>query len=417
MRCTPWLLLLCSAVVHAADAPEDDSAALALPGAPVSTASTLRTTSLTLEGAQTWAVQSDGGVQQTQRISADVRYDSALAPGWRAVAAARLDADWAGRFNTVQEIATFKEAYVSWQPRATLLLDAGRINARQGVAYGYNPTDFFRRNAVRSVVSIDPNSLRDNRLGTVMVRAQQLWDNGSLSASYAPLLSEHANAAPLDPDLGATNASGRWLIAYSHPLADGWMPQWLAFGGEGQSPQLGMNLTTLLGQAMVAYAEVSGGRSSTLWAQAINLPQNDSLRARLASGLTYSTTNKLSLTVEYEYNGAGLGTDNWNAARLGTLALYRRYREYVLAQQELPTRSNLFLFATWQDLLVEHWDLTAFLREDLADHSRLSHVELRRHWNSVDVALRWQNAWGDATSDYGASPLHQTWQLIVDGHL
>ena len=46
----------------------------------------------------------------------------------------------------------------------------GRINVRNGAALGYNPTDFFRSGALRSVVSIDPNSLRENRLGTVMLR-------------------------------------------------------------------------------------------------------------------------------------------------------------------------------------------------------------------------------------------------------
>jgi hypothetical protein len=98
----------------------------------------------------------------------------------------------ADRFDTAQEIGTLKEAYVSWQPHSSLLLDAGRINGRQGVAFGYNPTDFFRSDAIRSVVSIDPNSLRDNRLGTVMLRGQQLWDSGALSVVYAPRLTDHA---------------------------------------------------------------------------------------------------------------------------------------------------------------------------------------------------------------------------------
>jgi hypothetical protein len=412
-----WPLLLCSAVTCAAEAQEDDSAALALTSASVAPTSTVHSTSVTLEGAETAAAQADGPELQAQRLSVDARYDSALAPGWRAVAAARVDADWTGRFDSAQQIGTLKEAYVSWQPRTSLLLDAGRINGRHGVALGYNPTDFFRSDAVRSVVSIDPNSLRDNRLGTVMLRGQQLWDSGALSAEYAPRLTEHASAAPLDPDLGATNSRGRWLLSFSQQVTAGWTPQWLAFGGAGQSPQLGMNLTALLGQSMVGYAEVSGGRSSSLWAQASNQPQEQSLRSRAATGLTYSTTSKLSLTLEYEYNGAGLGSAGWNAARTGSLPVYGRYREYVLAQQDLPTRSNLFLYASWQDLLVQHLDVTAFLREDLLDQSCLPFAELRRHWTSFDVALRWQNALGDATSDYGASPQRQTWQLVLDYYL
>jgi hypothetical protein len=420
MRRGLWVLLLWSAAAGAAAMEEDDSAALALPSAPVAPAASARTTSVTLEGAETTAQQVDGPEQEGQRLSADARYDSALGRGWRAVAALRLDADWANRFDSVQEIGTLKEAYVSWQPQANLLLDAGRINGRQGVAYGYNPTDFFRTNAIRSIVSVDPNSLRDNRLGTVMLRGQQLWDSGALSVVYAPRLTEHASAAPLDPDIGATNARGRWLLSFSQQLTSGWTPQWLAFGGAGQSPQLGVNLTALLGQSMVAYAEVSGGRSSSLWSQALNLPQTASWRSRAATGLTYSTTSKLSFTLEYEYNGAGLGTIAWDRARRAdprNLQRYGRYREYALAQQDTATRSNLFLYATWQDLIVRHLDLSAFLRQDLADYSRLPYLELRRHWTALDLAVRWQDAWGDGTSDYGASPQRQTWQFVIDYYL
>jgi len=421
-----WTLLLWSAAAGAAgatgaagaaDMEDDDSAALALPSAQVAPAASARTTSLTLEAVETAAAQLYGPEQEAQRVSADARYDSAVATGWRAIVAARLDADWANRFDTLQETGTLKEAYLSWQPQPSLLLDAGRINGRQGVAYGYNPTDFFRTDAVRSIVSIDPNSLRDNRLGTVMLRGQQLWDSGALSVVYAPRLTDHASAAPMDPDIGATNARGRWLVSFSQQLATDWKPQWLAFGGEGQQPQLGVNLTALLGQSMVAYAEVSGGRSSSLWAQALDLPRTDSWRSRAATGLTYSTASKLSLTLEYEYDGAGLGTIAWNAARFGALPRYGRYREYALAQQDTATRSNLFLYATWQDLIVRHLDLSAFLRQDLADHSRLPYLELRRHWTAFDLALRWQDAWGDSTSDYGASPQRQAWQFVIDYYL
>jgi hypothetical protein len=412
------LLLFWSAALHAADMEqEDDSAALSLTGAETPLAATGRTIAVTVEGAGTMADQVDGREVDGQRLSADARYDGALGPGWRAVAAARLDMDWSARFDSAQEIGTLKEAYVSWQPRASVLLDAGRINGRQGVALGYNPTDFFRSDAIRSVVSIDPDSLRDNRLGTFMLRAQQLWNGGSLSAAYAPRLTEHASSAPLDPDVGATNSHDRWLVSLSQSLGHGWTPQWLAFGGAGQMPQLGVNMTALLGQALIAYAEVSGGRATSLWAAALNLASTDSYRSRAATGFTYSTPGKLSVTFEYEYNGAGLGLAGWDAARFGSPALYGRYRQYVLAQQDLPTRSGLFLYASWQDLVFRHLDLSAFLRQDLLDHSRLPYVELRRHWTSIDIALRWQDALGEPTSNYGASLQRQTWQLVLDWYL
>jgi hypothetical protein len=397
-----WLFLCWSCAAWAGEQ-DDDSAALALTGA--APAAVARSTSVTLEGADELYIE---------RLSVDARYDGALVPGWRAILAERLDSEWTGPFGGNQEIGTLKEAYLAWQPSADTLLDAGRINARQGVAYGYNPTDYFRAGAIRSLVSLDPNSLRDNRLGTVMLRGEELWGSGALTAVVAPRLTEHTSAAALDPDWGATNSNARWLLSLSQQITPGWTPQWLAFGGDGQSPQVGADLTAALGSATIAYLEVSGGRSASLLAQALDAPEPENFRTRAATGLTYSAANKLSLTVEYEYNGAGLGSAAWSKLGLTDPSTYGRYREFALLQQDLPTRSNVFLYASWQDVAFRRLDLTAFLRVDLVDHSKLPFVELRRHWTSLDLALRWQDVTGNAISDFGASTQRQTWQLVLD---
>jgi hypothetical protein len=420
MRFSAWPLLLMSVAAWASDGSsggDDDAAALALSGAPASAAAAPRSTTVTIEGALTEAAEVGNGAADLQRLSVDARFDSSFSPGWRAVLAERLDSTWAGSFGGNQEVGTLKEAYVSWQPMSNLLVDAGRVNARQGVAFGYNPTDFLRADAIRSLVSLDPNSLRDNRLGTVMLRAEELWDSGAVTFAYAPPLPSHSSAATFDPDWGATNAQGSWMLSASQQVAAGWTPQWVAYGRQGQSPQLGMNLTAAIGSSTVAFLEVSGGRSVSLLAQAVNLPEQESFRSRAASGLTYSLANKLSLTVEYEYNGAGSNSPQWSTLRSGNPAVYGRYREFALLQQDLPTRSNAFAYASWQDLIVRHLDLTAFMRVDLVDHSRLPWLELRRHWDSVDVAMRWQTVQGGATTDFGASPQRQTWQLLFDYYL
>jgi hypothetical protein len=413
------LALLTGATARAAEQ-DDDTAALALSGAPAEAPVGPRPISLGIEGAQTFA-QISGSEERIQRLSLDARFDEMFAPGWRGIVAERIDGSWAEGLASGQpsnqEVGTLKEAYMSWQPQQNLLLDAGRINARQGVALGYNPTDFFRADAVRSLVSPDPNSLRDNRLGTVMLRAEELWDSGAFTASFAPRLTGHTSSAALDPDFGATNSRGRWMLSVSQQLAPGLTPQWLAFGQDGGSPQVGMNLTAGLGSATVAYIEVSGGRSASLLDQALQLAGSETFRPRAAAGVTYSTTYKLSLSLEYEYNGAGSGKQQWSDLRAGDLSVYGRYREYALSQQDLATRSAGFIYASWQDLVFKHLDASAFVREDLVDHSRLEWLELRRHWNSVDVAMRWQDVHGTTSSDFGASPQRQTWQLLLDYYL
>lgn len=354
-----------------------------------------------------------GAATHAQRLSLDAYLDTALARDWRMVFADRLDLAWRGEITDDNFINTLKETYLSWQPRADDILDFGRVNLRYGVATGYNPTDYFRAGAARSIVSVNPASLRENRLGTVMVRGQTLWDSGSVTALYAPKLSDRPNTSPFSPDFGATNNENRWLVALSQKLAEDFNPQWLVYGEAHESPQIGVNLTTLLNDATVAFVEWSGGRSPSLASQALALPDDSTFRSRAAAGVTYTAPAKLSVTVEYEYNGAGLDENSWNALRQGAPGAYGQYRNFVSNLQELPTKQNLFFYGLWQDALIVHLDLSAMQRFDVADRSRLSWLEARYHWERVDLAVQWQHNHGDTGSQYGALSQSQVWQLIV----
>jgi hypothetical protein len=255
-----------------------------------------------------------------------------------------------------------------------------------------------------------------------MVREESLWDGGAFTALFAPRLTAEPTAVPPTPgpfaaDWAATNAEARWLLTLTQRAAAGLAPQWLLFGKAGAEPQLGVNLTSVLASSTVAYLEAAGGRNRSLWAQALALSAEEPVRGRLATGFTYSTRNKLSLTLEYEYDGVALSRAGWAAARRGDPVYYGRYREFVAAQQELPTQHSAFAYASWQDLIVKHLDLAAFVRVDLIDHSRLPWTELRYHWSRIDAALRWQDYGGGVTSDFGAAASRQTWQALLDCYL
>ncbi|OGA35466.1 MAG: hypothetical protein A3F75_06560 [Betaproteobacteria bacterium RIFCSPLOWO2_12_FULL_64_23] len=410
MRILP-LLLAAAALPALAD---DDAAALLLADKTANTA----------EQAGDWRVYTEAAVRESRprgaglarhgtRLSLDARLDTTLAPGWRAVLADRLDLNRADGASGNNDVNTLKEAYVSWQAQPDRIADFGRINARNGVALGYNPTDYFRVGALRSVVSLDPASLRENRLGSAMLRAQTLWEGGSLTALYSPKLGDRPSAAAFSPDLGATNARARWLMAFSQKLSDALNPQWLLSGGAGQSPQLGLNLTALPNDATVVHFEWSGGRSPSLAAQALISPDDTAFRSRLASGLTYTTPGNISLTAEYEYNGAGMGRSGWDALRRGSPAGYGLYRGYAANVQDPATRHNLFLYAFWQDALVKRLDVAAMVRHDLVDHSRLQWLEARYHWTRVDFALQTQLNTGAPGSNYGASADRRIWQALL----
>lgn len=364
------------------------------------------------------AVRRNGdSFQPEQRLSFDLQYDNTFTPGWRAVFSDRLDADNPAQQPNNNTINTIREAYLSWQARPDLAFDFGRINVRNGVALGYNPTDFFKTNAVRSFISVDPNSLKQNRQGSVMLRAQELFDSGSVTLLYSPKISDHPSTDSFNPDFAATNNNDRWLISYSPKISEGFNPQFVVYKSEQQPAQFGLSLTSLLNDATVIYAEWSGGRSPLLFVQALqqrDIPVADdtTFRNRYATGLTYTTENKISLTAEYEYNGAGLNQDQWDKVQGAALPVYGLYRNWLNISQESPTKRTVFLYAGWQDAIINHLDLSALEKFNQDDSSRLTWLEARYHLSHTEFALQWQLNSGSQRTAFGASPQTQTWALL-----
>lgn len=351
------------------------------------------------------------GTHSNQRLSLDLQLDKSLAPGWRGVLANRLDLDWPAQRGTEHRINTLKEAYVGWQPTDAQALDLGRINARFGVATGYNPTDYFRTNSLRSLVSVDPNSLKKNRQGAFMLRGQTLWADGALTAVLSPRLARQPDSTPFALNEGATNASNRWLLAWSQRLSERLNPQWLLYGEERKPPQIGFNLAALASNATVVFMEWSGGRGHSQMSQAMGLTEDQRFLQRLSTGITYTTAQKLSFTLEYSSNSAAPDASQWSALQGGSPSAYALYRNWTQSAQELTTRTQYALYANWPDALVPHLDLSAMVRVNGADHSRLHWLEARYHWSQTDLALQWQSSRGTPRSDFGAAP--RAWQINV----
>ena len=86
------------------------------------------------------------------------------------------------------------------------------------LATGYNPTDYFREGAVGAPISIQPGQPAREPPGGIMLRAQRLWDGGSLTAlTLPPWRTGPTPEAGLD--VGATNAARhRALLALSQRI-------------------------------------------------------------------------------------------------------------------------------------------------------------------------------------------------------
>jgi len=346
-------------------------------------------------------------------------------------------------------INDLREAYLSWQPSARTYLDIGRINLKSGVALGYNPTDFFKTRAVVEPLSADPTVLREDRLGTLMLRAQQVWNFGSLTAAFAPHLYAptaiytNLDLPSFDPALDRTNAANRLLLKGSVNIAANVSPEILYYR-EGSQSHVGVNFTQSIGQRTIAYLEWSGGTSSDLIDQALQygretatlppsapsvLPQ-DARRGfdnQLALGASYTAPSEITVNIEYHFNQAAFtGTDwsRWFALGQGSAATSLTagelwyIRDYAADQQQPITRHSIFLRADWTDALVSKLELSGFIDTDLHDGSSLVQVGadyyLSDHWTIGALLIGYAGA---RRSDFGSLPLNATCLLDVARYL
>ena len=420
----PIAVTLCLALgaawpTHAADkpaaspeAPPDEFDALTLADkAPTDTAKPPQRWRTFVEGAAGRNTLQDSSTRiDTQRASLDLRFDATVAPGLRAVLSDRLDLAHSNGEPPAEDVNTLREAHLSWARGDDQVIDLGRVNVRNGAAMGFNPTDWFKENALRTVTSPDPAVLRENRQGTVVLQGHQLWSTGSLTAAYSPRLDDEPDPDSFAIDFGATNPRHRWLLAGSYKFSDLLNPQLLLYGGVDTPTQLGVNLSALVSDAAVVFGEFSFGKGRTLVAQALGLAEAESSQRRAALGLTFTTGFNLTLTAEAEYNSAAPDGGQWDAldpvARLGVLAT-------ADSQQDLPVRRAWFFHATWKDLLLRRLDLSAFLRRDAETDSRTEWLEVRYRWERADLSVQWQRFSGDPGSVYRTVPQDTAIELAL----
>jgi hypothetical protein len=386
-----------------------------------------------------------------ERLLADARVEWTLSPTAFLLYSGRLnilaqeDLGFPNRGNLTHD---WRETYVSFEPKPRDYLDAGRINVKSGVALGWNPTDFFKARAVIDPLTADPSALREDRLGTLMLRAQRVGEVASVSALYAPRVTDPA-PIPADPYRGFnplfshTNASNRWLVKGGMKVGD-MDPEAVLFGEDG-NVKIGGSVSRPIGQASVAYIEWAGGKRLGIIDEAIAFGQrtgtippeapvvitqgNDKrFRNQLALGASYTTENKLTLNLEYHYNEAGFSQSDWDrwfalgeSSPRQELSPRRRpgpkssqgfvsqelwyVRGYASDFQEPLYRHGIFLRADQADFLVPKLELTGFALADAGDGSALMQLEASYsasdHWTFGVLA---GGTTGGRRSDFGSLP-------------
>jgi hypothetical protein len=330
-----------------------------------------------------------------------------------------------------------RETYLGWEPLDRLYLDFGRINVKSGVAQGFNPTDFFKTRAVVEPLSVDPVVLREDRLGTLMLRAERVWTKGSLTAVYAPDFSSDSpvytsfDLRGFNPMFDRTNAHDRWLLKGTVEAAEGLSPELLAYESQGRV-RFGVSLAENVGHSVVTYIEWSGGRQGTVSSDALAFGlATGTLRAaaatvlpglgaaafrnQVAVGASYTTPlPKITFNLEFLYSEAGFTSADWDewfraggaAGATSPIAEALWYvRQYAADQQDLISRRFAFLRMDWVDAFVPNLEVSGFAETDLIDGStRLqlgADYYLSDHWTVGGLILL--NS-GGHHSDFGSLP-------------
>ncbi len=392
--------------------------ALDLKSAPeVVAASSANPTRVFFEGALGRIGQRYRADQSLHRGSIDLVHTARLGSGWRVVLSDRVDVISPVDPGVSRTTNSLREAYASWANEGgTGVAELGRVNLRIGPGYGYNPTDFFRDGALRVTTSANPFTLRENRLGTVMMRGQWLWQGGSVDLAYAPKFARLTSSESFSLDLGSTNNRNRALVKVSQQWSQRISGQFLLYKDAGLDIQPGANLTWLVSDAMVAHAEWSFARGPSLADAAWNTGRTSRSGSRAVAGLTYTTASKMSLTVEGQSNELALRPGDWNRALASNPNLLGLYLTEADRRQDLASRRAVLVYVTQRDLGMKNLELTALLRGNLDDHSRMVWLELRYRWTEVDLALQWQVNSGRAGSEYALLPERRVVQLVGTYH-
>ncbi len=415
----PFVLFTCAAINTIAPASAQQPAQsanfdpLALESAPVQDVEAKSNFKIFLEGAYGNSTQRyQPGSVNLRRGSLDFNYAAQIDTGLRFVFSDRVDYIQPSPTGSDSTVNSLREAYLSWQPDGgNSIFEAGRMNLRYGPGYGYNPTDFFRDGSLRTVTTANPFALRENRLGTVVLRGQRLWTGGSLSIAYSPKLTTRSSGDGWSLDLGATNNRDRGVVVLGSQFSERISTQLLAYKADGEAAKVGASMTALLSDAAVAHAEWSHGKEPDLLSRALSIPGKSVTRNRFAGGLTYTTSSKLSLTAEYQYNGFALNRAAWNALAANPVNQVTYLLE-AQRLQDLAPRQAFLIYASQKDFAIKNVDLTAFLRVSLIDHSKLAWVELRRHWSNFDLAFQLQQNIGRSSSEYGILPDRRVVQIL-----
>lgn len=292
-------------------------------------------------------------------------------------------------------------------------MEAGRINVRNGVATGYNPSDFLRTNSIAFARTRDPQRLRESRLGAVQLRAGSRLHEMEWAVSVSPRISEPRDPAWHDPRWGAVNhGASQQSLEISLPRWQGVFSQliWQHHGDAGN--RFGASLNTAVGQSAILYAEWASIRRVPLMALANRDAATMDRVAQWATGFSYTTSSRITVGLEWQHNGAGLSRSDWQGdwQRLDPASQGRVVTDAAASSDPL-SRHALMASMLWERFGHRNADLNCLWRRNQSDHSHMTWCEWRYKGEADEWSVAGTRLNGSSRSEFGM--LDQRWSVAL----
>jgi hypothetical protein len=346
-----------------------------------------------------------------------------------------------------------REIYLSGSVGSNLFVDLGRINFKNGIAVGYNPTDYFKTDAISAnLFEQDAVKLRENRIGVLAMRGQYLTDTYSLSMTYAPKISDSHVSFGQDKNvfglgLADLNETHRFLTKLGLNLFDKTKTEFL-FYSEDDQWDTGANISKGFGNRIIAYLEWNGSNRTDVISDAAKnyaadgtndeadfILQTDTKKDfyhQVAAGFSFSEDIHRTTYFEYHYNQAGLSGSDWEAwfnrgqlademldtpqtigsagMHLGQLwSVRKREIEEPLSQHEL------FIRTEWNDSFTDNLDFYGILKIDLVTNGYFFQPRLEYQLSDVmGFTFSCNFNLGASHSSYGSLPYSASSKIEFD---
>ena len=338
-----------------------------------------------------------------------------------------------------------KELYVTWEPDISFIGELGRINLKNGIAAGFNPTDYFKKNAVGARYSDDQTYLRENRIGTWMARMEAIFSSAMIGLAYAPKIEidEDSNWQKREYfglGLADLNHDDRGLAKFSFKIFDDTKPEFIYYLEDSDRPHFGFSISSGFGKRVIAYAEFSLGNRYNIISETANQLREDGLLSeeqefvfsedkekshyrQYAFGFSYTEDIKRTTTFEYHYNEAGFNKNDWKAyfdegeqaAKMLENAATAAYGNAILGQlwairdwsrnaDEPLSQENLFIRSQWQEVWGDNFDLTGLLSIDLTNGGFIFQSKADYEWHdALFISFAATFYQGSSRTQYGSS--------------